>query len=877
MTYLLRRPSPQVAKGPAMHGAAVQTGSGATQSIQTYPGVAITAASTIATSAINYVPGDTNGTAGGGYVAVAGNDSLSYAPEGNTSALSTVSLAALMGAYGDVRITYDPSRGGWWLASAMGANPGSVSSGAESSTLLASAQSLQGPWNVFVIADNSATNGAVSVNDQPKLGMDGNYLALSWQNYASPSGGEISEEIAVLPKWQVETANPPSALSVTIANFSALSPANNPAAPTIASSGSSIYAVYATGAVPITTVGSSVSFGQFIAFSGSGANAAGEDPTLVGTVAGEMAQPPVPANGAEQHYPLSTNDTRPLDALLHNGIIWWSSNMGCNFSGTLQACVAIQSAIIQGSTQAPNLSLASPDLLGSPTTSTAYGSIAFDSGGNLVVAASQSSPVEYPSAVAAVIPHGQPGLAIEPQVVGPGSGTYTGSVNAPGYSGGRWGDYSGVGVDPSNGQVWMATESMQGEATGGTYASNLARLSYSVPAAPAIASISATQGLPGSHVVVLGSGLQATQAVFFGSRSASFTHISPQKLLVTVPYGLLEGPTAISVLSTGGRSSPVPFTILLPPALVQLSPRDGSTSNTVMITGTDLAGTVAVHFGSTPAAFRILSSTQLRATVPNLGTIPETVPVTVTTHAGTSAPLSFSYQAQVLLPTASGYYFVGKSGDITGAGRPGQAITPAFPLTGGARANAGYWVVSTAGNVYGIDGAGWYGSAASLGLHNVVGMAAAPGGKGYWLLTSAGNVLNYGSAPWLGSPAAAGIHGRFVAISQVGGGYIVVGRAGNVYNFATPWQGAAIGRRPIVAATGGGAGGYYLTTSSGNVYNFGVPWHGSAAAAPLPSPVVGIVAEQGGYVLVTSAGNALNFGVPWQGAALHTGPIVGAF
>lgn len=878
MADLLPPPAPSPRSVPEPSGAVAPGIPTATSGVATpYAGSPISPAATLPTSAIDFLPGDTNAAAGGGWVAVAGNDSLSYAPQGASSATANVSLASLMGAHGDVRITYDPSAGGWWILSAMGAPPANAG-WAENTTLLATARSPAGPWNVFPVVDNSALNGTGSVNDQPKLGMDGNYLALSWQNFQGPSGPEISSEIALVPKAQVETANPPAHLDVTTDTFFGLTSANAPSAPTISNSASTIYTVYTGGAVAISTAGRSVDFGAFTPFSTSGANLGAEAPWLVGSVAGEMAQPPLTLGGSQASYLLSSDDTRPLDALLSGNTLWWSSNMGCRFPSSTQICAAVQSATIHGSGTALSLALRSPDLVGSPSAATAYPAIALDPAGNVVVAATQTSASEYPSAVAAVIPHAQAGLSVLPQVVGAGSGTYTASGPSFGYNGARWGDYSGIGVDPSNGQVWMATESMQNMPSGGQYASNLIRLSYSIPPAPAVWGLSSDQGGPGAAVAIWGVNLQGAQAVTFGALAAAFTQVSANEIVATVPNGGGEASVALTVLTPGGRSAPFVFRLLSPPVLSSLSPPAAGAGSAVTITGTDLSGFTAVRFGAHRASCRVLSPSELRCSVPLAGNVSRTLGVSVTTAGGTSAPLAFQYEAASLVSPGSGYHLVGAGGDIVGDGTAGASFRPAHPLVGGARSAVGYWVVSSAGNVYNLGGASWYGSAAALGLSDVVGMAAAPGGHGYWLLTSAGNVLPFGSAPWLGSPAAAGATTKAVAIAAVGSGYIVATAQGNVFNYGVTWKGSALGRGPIVAVANGGSGGYYLVSAAGNVYAFGAAWHGSLAGRPLASPVVGIASEQGGYVLATAAGNAFNFSVPWQGSALNRrGPIVAAF
>ncbi|MEU6019340.1 IPT/TIG domain-containing protein [Streptomyces sp. NPDC047515] len=73
-----------------------------------------------------------------------------------------------------------------------------------------------------------------------------------------------------------------------------------------------------------------------------------------------------------------------------------------------------------------------------------------------------------------------------------------------------------------------------------------------------------------------------------------------------------------------------------------ISPNQGSTGGgtTVTITGTNLSGATAVHFGSKLATITANTATSVTVTSPSGS---GTVPVTVTTPGGTSNPLSFFY------------------------------------------------------------------------------------------------------------------------------------------------------------------------------------------------------------------------------------------
>ena len=101
-----------------------------------------------------------------------------------------------------------------------------------------------------------------------------------------------------------------------------------------------------------------------------------------------------------------------------------------------------------------------------------------------------------------------------------------------------------------------------------------------------------------------------------------------------------------------------------------LSPNQGSTGGgtTVTITGTNLSGATAVHFGSKLAAITANTPTSVTVTTPSGS---GTVDVTVTTPGGTSNPLSFFYVGAPFKANLSPIFGVTAGGDtvtINGTG-----------------------------------------------------------------------------------------------------------------------------------------------------------------------------------------------------------------
>ncbi|MFG3308937.1 IPT/TIG domain-containing protein [Streptomyces wuyuanensis] len=197
-------------------------------------------------------------------------------------------------------------------------------------------------------------------------------------------------------------------------------------------------------------------------------------------------------------------------------------------------------------------------------------------------------------------------------------------------------------------------------------------VSYFYRGAPVLSGLSPGLGptAGGNSVTIAGTGFLGATSVLFGGSSASFTVVSSTQITATAPAGA-AGSVQVSVTGPGGTGNTLPYGYMAAPTLSGLSPNQGPTSggNVVTLTGTALAGTTAVRFGSTPAAFTVVSATQVTATAPP-GTTGG-VQVSVTSPGGTSGGLSYQYRATPTLsavtpgqgPTAGG-----NSVTLTGTG-----------------------------------------------------------------------------------------------------------------------------------------------------------------------------------------------------------------
>ncbi len=159
---------------------------------------------------------------------------------------------------------------------------------------------------------------------------------------------------------------------------------------------------------------------------------------------------------------------------------------------------------------------------------------------------------------------------------------------------------------------------------------------------PALGAITPAVGplAGGTSVTLTGTNLGTVTAVKFGaSDAASFYAESETRIIAVSPAGT---PGAVDiVVTTGGGTTPITaanrFTYIAVPTITGLAPARGSLGGgtTVMISGTALATTSAVRFGTSNAAsFTVNSDTSITATTPAGAAGP--VDVSVTTVGGTS-------------------------------------------------------------------------------------------------------------------------------------------------------------------------------------------------------------------------------------------------
>jgi subtilisin family serine protease len=237
-----------------------------------------------------------------------------------------------------------------------------------------------------------------------------------------------------------------------------------------------------------------------------------------------------------------------------------------------------------------------------------------------------------------------------------------------------------------------------------------------------------------------------------------------------------------------------------------------------------------------------------------------------------------------------GYQRVGRDGSVYSSGvtaGEGSIDLPlSHPIVGATESpdGLGYWLVSSAGEVFSFGDARSYRSSAKFYTSEpVVGIAVTPNGKGYWLVAQNGRVVAYGNARSYRSTAKFYASEPVVGIAATpdGKGYWLVDKNGKVFAFGDAhFYGSATKyhlAKPIVgiAATSDGRG-YWLAAADGRVFAFGdATFYPQAVSRDLVSPIVGIASSPygRGYWLAGAGGKIFAFGkAPFEISATSERP-----
>ncbi|TMJ10581.1 MAG: hypothetical protein E6H02_07980 [Bacillati bacterium ANGP1] len=333
---------------------------------------------------------------------------------------------------GDPKVRFDPLSGVWFFSII------SLSGAPDGSGLWW--LGVSGPSDPFHWVIYNFEGVAGTFPDFDALGISDDKVVLTANAFASETTF-VGAEVLVLSKAELEAGMPSldAALFVdgrffTIQPAHSLSPTGGPLY--MASSdptSSNVYHVFSILGTPPGAV--SISF---------------TDVPLDLVNVGPLVTPPNAAQAGTSNQ-INTNDNRALDVVYRDGGIWVTANDGCTDSSfTFLSCVRLTRIDAAQMIRTQDLDF------GEAGGNFYYGAIQVVSDpsvagtDDLIVVFTESNPSDFPSVI-------QPGLAP--------------------YLGGRWGDYSGAGEDPSSafaGTAWVAGEFTEGDGEWGTAIVNVA-------------------------------------------------------------------------------------------------------------------------------------------------------------------------------------------------------------------------------------------------------------------------------------------------------------------------------------------------------------------------------------------------------------------
>jgi len=173
--------------------------------------------------------------------------------------------------------------------------------------------------------------------------------------------------------------------------------------------------------------------------------------------------------------PIDSGDSRIVDAVFRDGQLWASSTDACKPSGdsTQRSCLQFFEVLTGGASPTLNQDFS----FGTKSVYDYYPSVDLDSSDDLVTSFTQSSSTEFASTFVDGRLAGDPIDTLGTPVLF--------QAGAAGYTGSRWGDYSGAGVDPSDQTaIWVAAEYATNASTGPNWGTEIAQARVIAPPTP---------------------------------------------------------------------------------------------------------------------------------------------------------------------------------------------------------------------------------------------------------------------------------------------------------------------------------------------------------------------------------------------------------
>ncbi len=387
----------------------------------------------------NYIPPDVQVAAGPNDLVELVNNAGGVFSKNGTS-ISTFDLGVFFGTgndyTGDPRVVFDGSSGRWFM-SIYQADSLKLVTKSSVDLAVSTTNDPTGNWTIYTLVTSP------DFPDAPIIGVSDDKLVASANDFSSNTTRFLGAQYWILNKNEMITAAktidfqsvgpdpsresiyPADSLSSTMTQYLVTVGAGD-----IANNSTSVQLLLITGLPPGNVTVSSASL-----------------------VVPAISQPP-PGVQPGTNSTINPNDFRVLSAVWYQGNLWYSLNDACAPTGDTQTRSCAR--LTEINTNTPGV-IQDMDL-GAPGQYYFYPALSVDGMGNLDIVYGYSSSTIYPSLAVTGQAAARSGGALAPtQVLVQGTAADTSSSLAPPF--GRYGDYFGAAVDPSNSSlVWVGGE-----------------------------------------------------------------------------------------------------------------------------------------------------------------------------------------------------------------------------------------------------------------------------------------------------------------------------------------------------------------------------------------------------------------------------------
>jgi hypothetical protein len=495
-------------------------------------------------------PPDSVIAAGGGFVIEEVNQQLAIFDRGGKLLITVMQSALFEPGTSDPKIVFDPLPTPHWYATSMvGGGP---DSGDAVDIAVSHTADPTGLWDLYRV--ENAPHGQLA--DQPKLGFSMDKVVIAWTHFSCDICFHDDHMIVIEKSDLTSFAPSPRAIDINMSTELNKRSDIVPAIPLPSAEVNDTFAVYrgtdVLGKYESTLVVVGLPSTADVAFKETGN-------MIPGTSDPPAAQQP----GVTPNQIDSGDDRMQSVSLISasaaagnfSGALWTADDTKCKPSGssTDRACVRIDKVVVDSAGDATTpidstIGRAGNDIL--------YPAVVGDTSGNHVwVVDTRTGASSFPTAELRLVTVGGRQRTV---TFGAGTAAYTTDRDSKHGNNSRFGDYSGIYVDPTDpagDTVWAAAEIAAVPGIG--WATSIVQATLR---GPRVTQVTPNDGNAGDTVDVFGSGFSTGTTVRFGAvpvQPDGVTFLGSDHLRVKVPG---QAPTTVNVFATTlrGTNTPLP-------------------------------------------------------------------------------------------------------------------------------------------------------------------------------------------------------------------------------------------------------------------------------------------------------------------------------